>query len=321
PIKVAEEQERVRQLQGEVGTVRLPRPVVPEATLDEVRPDRLQCQPEREVNVAAELGPVVQPGRVEIGDGPDDRRVQPTIAARAGWHIRLPLPLAALLTEDPPDGRRGIRLQRVESGPQLSGLGCADAFGEPCRLVEPGQAPQVVPVVRLVRVTNVLRAPAAQHYAVGAAGCPGPSARPRAHRASAPWPRTPRPAPGPGRTCRTPTAPRRWRPIPGHLARAGRRRSRRHGPGRSSRCRSETPPGGACRAGSPPGRRRRRGRRPPRWSRGSRTSRRWLVPGGVPRRRRGSGGRPGKTGTAPRGAGPPGAALPACRIRPASCAR
>lgn len=58
---------------------------------------------------------------------------------------------------------------------QLGDFVRPDALGYPGGLVEPGQAPQVVPVVGLVRVTDVLGAPTAQHDAVWAAVVPDPA--------------------------------------------------------------------------------------------------------------------------------------------------
>src|SRR3954471_7039666 len=58
--------------------------------------------------------------------------------------------------------------------PRPRARGAPEPLGEPSRLVEPCQPPEVVPVVRLVAPAQVLRAPSAREKAVGAAVVPDP---------------------------------------------------------------------------------------------------------------------------------------------------
>jgi hypothetical protein len=128
----------MRQLQGQVWAVRLPGRVVPETALDEMRPDRVQRQPERQIDVVPELGAVVEPGGVEVGDGADDGREEPPVGPRPARDVRLSLPLSVLLGENPANRRCRVGLQCVEGRPQLADLGRTEPLGEPGRLVETG---------------------------------------------------------------------------------------------------------------------------------------------------------------------------------------
>jgi sarcosine oxidase gamma subunit len=75
-IEVAEQEERVRELQRQVGTVRVPGHVMFETAVHEMGPDRFHRLARRLVDVRSELESLVEAARTEVGERADDSRVE-----------------------------------------------------------------------------------------------------------------------------------------------------------------------------------------------------------------------------------------------------